>query len=123
MPECPCDVGSVLDRLMPCTQSASCMYGAGPVLVTGGLSMIAYATSVDYRYLMPRAAEGTGSAGTQTSVGGRSRDWWIHAGVSGFLVGNVVYNYVRCVLTNVRATRCWLRSLSRLFSCAVALLP
>ena len=113
MPECPCDVGSVLDRLLPCTQSASCMYGAGPVLVTGGLSLIAYAASVDYRYMMPRAAEGAASAGTRASAGGRSRDWWLHAGVSGFLVGNVLYNYIRCVATNVCAARCLLRALDR----------
>ena len=96
-----CDVGAVVDKLLPCTQSASCMYAAGPLLVTGGLSLIGYATSVDYRYLMPSAAAKAGDR----QLAGRSRDWWIHAGISGFLVGNVLYNYVRCVATNVRSIR------------------
>ena len=97
-----CDIGAVLDTIMPCTKSAKCMYYAGPVLVTGALSLISYAASVDYRYLLPSAAAAAaGGAATAERRATKARDWWLHASVSGFLLGNVLYNYVRCAATNV----------------------
>ena len=83
-----------LERMLPCTQSISCMYAAGPVLVSGAVSLIGYAAFVDYRYLLPATLPQSG--------GKRSMEWYIHASVSAFVLGNVIFNYSRCVATNVR---------------------
>jgi hypothetical protein len=91
----------MLERL-PCPQSSSIMYTVGPAFVAGACSLIGYAASVDVRYLMPATAAVARSRGEQGKPW-LSRGWCLHAGVSGFILGNVVYNYYRCVTTNVRS--------------------
>ena len=87
-------------RVPACTPSASVLYGAGPVLVAGACSLIGYAASVDIRYLLPTT--GNRITGGKPTEPGSSREWLFHAGVSSLILGNVAYNYIRCVITNVR---------------------